>query len=115
MGKALLLVEDEAELLLLWTELLESRGHAVVGAATVEQGRAALSDDGARFDLALIDWTLPDGTGGDVILHARCLGNVDTLVLTSGLSNRELGKHSADHVLGKPFRMRELIALVEQQ
>ena len=112
MGKSLLLVEDEVELLSLWTEILQGSGHDVVCTSTVADACASLNQTDARFDLALVDWTLPDGNGGEVIALAQKLGNVSTLVLTSGLGHHVMGGHGADHMLAKPFRLRELLAMV---
>src|SRR5688572_16919876 len=57
----LLVVEDELDLAEAVARGLRRRGHAVDVAATVLDAELRLS--GGAYDLVLLDWNLPDGTG----------------------------------------------------
>ena len=114
MKRNVLLVEDERELRELWCELLSANGCSVTVAETVGQARQALLGRDTPFDLALVDWTLPDGLGSEVIGLGRGLGGFRASVVTSGLGNRLPAGHGADAVLAKPFRVQDLLDLMER-
>ena len=70
---SILVVEDRASLLEVWTRTLESAGHRVLPARTVRAARALLDEhlaDGG-IDLVLTDLRLPDGEGTEVVQAAR--------------------------------------------
>ena len=62
----ILLVEDDLWSRRLAFELLELRGHDVLCAAGVTDGRAQL--DTVKFDAVLLDINIPGG-GGELLLH----------------------------------------------
>lgn len=66
------------------------------------------------FDLVVLDWTLPDGEGIEVLKQVRARGvSTPVLMLTArgGLNDRVRGLESgADDYLGKPFAFAELLA-----
>jgi CheY-like chemotaxis protein len=57
-----LLVEDEDEVAAVCERLIREAGHEVTRAATVQQATKLLTGE-RRFDLAVIDIRLPDGSG----------------------------------------------------
>ena len=57
----ILLVEDDSAITMGLDYTLKKEGYAVCICMSVEQARDALSKQ--RFDLALIDLSLPDGSG----------------------------------------------------
>lgn len=80
-GVALLLVEDDADLLDALAEHLRGVGATVTCASSVKTARRALA--GAQFDLLISDIGLSDGSGHEVALAARASGRVRaTLALT---------------------------------
>lgn len=60
----ILLVEDDSAITMGLDYTLKKEGYAVCICMSVEQARDALSKQ--RFDLALIDLSLPDGSGFDL-------------------------------------------------
>lgn len=111
MSERLLLVDDEPELRDLWSEVLSSAGREIVLAGSVSEARARIADQGP-FAVAVIDWTLPDGKG-DAVVRALAGSGTRTL-LVSGLGPALPHGHGADAVLGKPFRLRELVQKVAE-
>lgn len=107
-----LIVEDNARLAALMTTLVARHGHAVDMAGTVEEARAALSL--AEYDVVLLDLSLPDGDGRDVLNAVRQRQNsAFVLVVTArgDVINRVQALDAgADDYIVKPFSDDELIA-----
>lgn len=103
---------DQQDLLRLW---LESAQHSVAAYGTVAQYIEALKRE--RFEMLLIDWMLPDGTGADLLQWAR--GNLGwetpILVLTARDDEQtvvEALQAGADDYVVKPPKPAELLARV---
>src|SRR4051794_5116765 len=91
----ILCVEDHRDSCAMLKRLLELRQHAVRTCATVAEGKAALSADGARrFDLLICDLRLPDGDGYEVMREASLLGvpGVALSAMYVGEAYRELSR-----------------------
>ena len=113
MAMRVLLVDDENELRELWTEILQARGYEVAQARTMAEVRQHI-DAGLRFDVAVVDWSLPDGRGSDV---RRALHATDAklpVIFASGFGPMLPPDHGGDGVLSKPFRTRDLIAMIDR-
>ncbi len=101
----ILLVEDDSAITMGLDYTLKKEGYAVCICMSVEQARAALSKQ--RFDLALIDLSLPDGSGFDLCDPARAQGAAvifltasdDEMCVVKGL---DMG---GDDYVTKPFRL----------
>tara|TARA_R110002020_G_scaffold309301_1_gene525089 strand:+ start:239549 stop:240232 length:684 start_codon:yes stop_codon:yes gene_type:complete len=108
----LLLVEDNHRLGTLMRDGLRDSGYAVDWVTTIDESEAALKT--THIDLVLLDLSLPDGDGIDLIRQMRAQNNMTpVLVLTarSGLNDRIEGLDSgADDFLVKPFAIEELSA-----
>ena len=91
--------------------LLRSEGFTVVHASTREEALAVLA--GNKFDLALIDISLPDGNGFTVCTQIKEAQDIPVIFLTASgdeasvVTGLNMG---ADDYITKPFRPRELIA-----
>ncbi|WP_157271801.1 response regulator transcription factor [Azohydromonas aeria] len=103
---------DQQDLLRLW---LEGAQHSVATHATVASYLDALKHE--RFDMLLIDWMLPDGTGADLLQWAR--GNLGwetpILVLTARDDEETVVQAlqaGADDYVVKPPKHAELLARV---
>jgi DNA-binding NtrC family response regulator len=111
-----LVLEDEKALLELIVDALGSEGHAVTPTSSVAKALEALKE--GRFDVAVLDLNVPDGSGIDVLkaISEEALPT-ETIVLTGNatVSNAiEAMKLGAYDFLTKPTRMEELQALVEK-
>lgn len=110
MGARVLLVDDEQELRTLWREVLANAGHHVIEAGSVRDVRTWAP--GAVADVAVVDWTLPDGNGRAVLDVLRGSGIQCPVVYASGYGASLPRGHGGDAILAKPFRVRELVQLV---
>jgi two-component system, OmpR family, alkaline phosphatase synthesis response regulator PhoP len=113
--KRLLLVEDEAGLVMTLTDRLTREGYAVETSADGESGleRAAAE----AFDLVLLDVMLPRLGGFDVIRELRKRGNETPIIMLTArgqVVDKVVGlKLGADDYVTKPFEMVELLARIE--
>jgi DNA-binding response OmpR family regulator len=105
----ILLLEDDPHVLPLYEHVLLRQGYEVTTAETVAKGMASLS--GRRFDLAICDVNLPDGSGLAVADEATAAGVKALVVTAHGLSLKPGGLAGYDYLL-KPVRIAELLAAV---
>jgi PAS domain S-box-containing protein len=120
-GETVLVVDDEATVRMLVTEVLEDLGYAAVEAADGTSGLKVLQSD-LRVDLLVTDVGLPGGMNGRQLADAaRALRpDLRILFITGYAENAVVGNGLLGHgmqVLTKPFamdalagRIRELIA-----
>ena len=106
-----LVVEDEADIRRFVRVALESEGHEVSEAATVQRG---LIEAGLRRpDLVVLDLGLPDGDGVDFIQAYRGWSSAPVLVLSARAGEADKIRAldaGADDYLVKPFGAGELLA-----
>lgn len=108
------LVEDDKEIAKNLTLLLHSKGFAITHACTQSEAAGMLAAD--KFDLALVDISLPDGNGFAVCTEIREKQDIPVIFLTASgdeasvVTGLNMG---ADDYITKPFRPRELIARIE--
>ncbi|HJQ60394.1 MAG TPA: response regulator transcription factor [Vineibacter sp.] len=110
----LLLIEDEAELARLVRDNLAREGFAVDVAMGVEEARTATT--AARYDVILLDLSLPDGDGLDLLAAWRRAGDSTPVIAVTArgtLDERVQGLNAgADDYLGKPYAQSELVARI---
>lgn len=112
--KHILLVEDDREISRNLALLLQGEGYAVSAAATQAQAIALAAAQ--RFDLALIDLNLPDGSGYAVCTALQQTQGVPVIFLTASGDEASvvtgLNMGAVDYIT-KPFRPRELVARIQ--
>lgn len=112
--KRIFLVEDDREIAKNLVLLLRSEGFTVIHAPTRSEALSQLA--GNKFDLALIDISLPDGNGFTVCTEIKDMQDVPVIFLTASgdeasvVTGLNMG---ADDYITKPFRPRELIARIK--
>ena len=111
--KRIFLVEDDQAIARNLMLLLQSEGFAITHAATRREASEVLA--GSKFDLALIDVSLPDGNGFTVCTEVKEAQDIPVIFLTASgdeasvVTGLNMG---ADDYITKPFRPRELIARI---
>jgi DNA-binding response OmpR family regulator len=110
----ILFVEDDAIIASGLVYALEQEGYEVTHSKTVLEARSAIAN--GRYDLAILDMQLPDGTGFDVREALRGSGtSVIFLTVVDDEGNVVRAFESgADDYITKPFRLRELLARVKR-
>ncbi|MCU1313790.1 MAG: putative response regulator of a two component system [Acidobacteriaceae bacterium] len=117
MSPRVLLVDDDASLLPLFSEILSQEGYTVVAAPDGPQAelRAAVEPP---FDLLITDYNMPGVNGVDLALrlNMRQPGLPVLLITGEELSDLPTGvlRRAGWHLLLKPIGCRTLIATVRQ-
>ena len=112
-----LIVEDEALVLMQLETLLEDKGHIVVGTAMSAEEAIPLIHE-LRPELVLLDVHLRDGSSGlDVARAVRDQDNVTVVFLTANMRKLADDMDGAAAAIAKPFNERMLegsIAYLEE-
>ena len=109
----LLVVEDDRSIAVGLEYSLGQEGFGVTLCAGVADALEALKTE--RFDLAVLDLSLPDGSGYDVCRAIKRQGDMPVIFLTarddevSVVMGLDMG---ADDYITKPFRIRELTSRI---
>ncbi|MDR0324475.1 MAG: response regulator transcription factor, partial [Oscillospiraceae bacterium] len=113
-GNALLLIEDDAIIASGLVYALEQEGYTVTHGTSVRDARTMTAAN--KYDLAILDMQLPDGTGFDI---RDTLKNTDTAVMFLTVVDDEGNivrafEGGAEDYITKPFRLREMLARVKR-
>lgn len=112
--KQIFLVEDDSGIARNLARLLRAEGFEVTHARTQAEAVGQLQK--GRFDLALVDISLPDGSGFAVCTEIRQLQDIPVIFLTASSDEASVVtglNMGADDYITKPFRPRELIARIQ--
>ena len=110
-SRRILLVEDNLDGREFMRELLVTEGHIVDCAPTARDALAYLSNGTSAppYDLLLTDIGLPDGSGWDLVAEVRTHWPGMRIGVVTGWEGRSGGTATADFVLRKPVRTKELL------
>ncbi len=107
LARRVLVVEDDRGVREMVTTALGLRGIDAVGVATLAEVAAL---DGPPFDVALVDYTLADANGAEVIRLLRAQERARHIVLASGASEPYLpAEAQPDRWLRKPYDVAQLL------
>lgn len=107
----LLLVEDDTMIASGLIYALEGDGYETTLAGSVAEAGVYLEDQ--VFDIALLDLSLPDGTGYDVCEKIKKTSDMPVVFLTAVEDEGNIVKGlemGAEDYITKPFRVKELLA-----
>lgn len=111
--KEIFLVEDDKVIAKNLTLLLRSEGFSIIHVSTKCDALNEISKN--KFDLALVDISLPDGNGFTICTEIKEMQDIPVIFLTASgdegsvVTGLNMG---ADDYIIKPFRPRELIARI---
>ena len=111
----LLVLEDERNVGSTLVERLQKEGFEVVWVTSVADAEVEIK--GRKFDLALLDVGLPDGSGFDVAALLRKTQRAAAIIFLTAFGNPEdrvrgLELGAEDYVV-KPFHLKELVLRVQ--
>ncbi len=110
----LLVVDDNEDLLFGLKEVFKTGGYKIFTATTIMEASNLLNE--RNYDLILLDWMLPDGSGVEWLSRIRETGVTTPVLLFSSRSEVEdkvdALDNGADDYLPKPFSNIELLARV---
>ena len=112
----ILIVEDDADLVETYVDLLEAKGYATISAASVADAiQLAVS---AEPSIVILDLGLPGGSGMRVLDFVRSherLQNTRILVISGRTEMANLGlADKADIILTKPVSNEQLVSMIER-
>ena len=109
----ILIAEDDPLVSSFIEKGLRANGHSTVLADDGEKAeQLGMSDD---FDLMILDMSLPEREGLDVLMHLRAHGRTLPVIVLTGRRERDAAMcldSGADDYMSKPFRFAELLARV---
>lgn len=112
--RQIFLVEDDMAITKNLTRLLCAEGFKVTHAPTQQEAFSMLEKQ--KFDLGLVDISLPDGNGFTVCTEIKAIQNIPVIFLTASgdeasvVTGLNMG---GDDYITKPFRPRELMARIQ--
>lgn len=107
-------LEDDEAIGIGLSYTLESENYEVTLVKTVAEAKETVEKE--KFDLYILDLTLPDGNGYEVCSFIKSKGDLPVIFLTAYddeinvVTGFDLG---ADDYISKPFRVRELLARIK--
>ena len=108
----MLVVDDEAAVLLTYRLILERQGYDVMACGTSVQAIAAIEKQ--KFDVVLCDYSLEEQhTGFEVISEARKRDSAVPAALLTGYATKETADEAASRGIGvmfKPIEIEEFLA-----
>jgi len=111
----ILIIEDDRKMSAALVSGIEAAGYDVIAASSAEEGFFLVHSKSP--DLLLLDLTLPQRNGLDILKQIRSEGlDIRILILTSHntVEDRVEGlRRGADDYLGKPFSFPELMARID--
>lgn len=110
----IVLVEDDRNLREALGEVLTDEGHDVRLAASVAEARTALAEHGP--DVVVLDVMLPDGDGSALCREVKQRPAAPRVLLLTARTLEDDVVHGfdagADDYVGKPYRLKELLARI---
>lgn len=121
-GKHILIVEDTKTVSMLLSATLQREGFRVDVADSIESARQLLSrkeKSQIKYDLALVDISLPDGSGSDLLEELATSTWCNIRYAVSADSSRRTERQAlaagADKFIAKPFDLRDLIGRISEE
>ncbi|MFZ0430678.1 MAG: sigma-54 dependent transcriptional regulator [Acidobacteriota bacterium] len=116
MNSRILVIEDDPATSRMVGMALKAAGYQVDAARSCAVARTALRE--RQFDLLLCDLYLQDGTGLDLLRECRASGSATPLVVFTAQGSVETAveaiREGAFDYLAKPFKLQDLLSLVER-
>ncbi|MFQ3535525.1 MAG: response regulator [Aggregatilineales bacterium] len=111
-----LVVEDDRDIRLLFSEALQSSGFSVITASTVAEAIALLAD--YTPNIAFIDMNLPEQLGTELVRYVRLQARFNAMKLVVVTANRQMQdsveQMGVDLFLLKPVSIAEMLTLAQR-
>jgi CheY-like chemotaxis protein len=114
----ILIVDDDAAVRETMAEILSEAGYDCIQAENGEEAVGMAAANPRKISLALIDLAMPGMDGAETYRRLKGLNpNVRTILTSGYLRDQEIDRlieRGVDAFLPKPFRIDDLVELVEQ-
>ncbi len=111
MKREILIIDDDSDLAMIITDMLEDQGYGVTYAP--DSSRAFELLEKSRYHLILLDINLPDAVGFDICRELRRVSEVPVIFASARNDENDRIKGldiGGDDYLPKPFSMKELLS-----
>jgi DNA-binding NtrC family response regulator len=108
MKKLVLLVDDEDIIRLTSGEILQEIGFDVITAGTGREGLEIFNTKTGEIALVILDMTLPDISGMELLNEMKKIKSGSKFLLTSGYRQDMTGSGSEVEFIQKPYTITEL-------
>jgi PAS domain S-box-containing protein len=117
-GATILVVDDESAVRMMIVSMLERMGFRVICAENGREGLELYRQNTDRIALSIIDVTMPEMNGMELLCEIRSITPTAKIVIASGYSEGarqgEFLEAGAKAFLAKPFRKTELESVINQ-
>ncbi len=114
--RSMLVIDDDVSILRVFSRIFERNGYAVATAQTGKEAQEKLVAH--NYDVTLVDLTLPDMNGADLLPEMKKTAPNMVKIILTGLSIENAPhvlEKGADVFLEKPVQPQYLIALLEEK
>jgi PAS domain S-box-containing protein len=111
-GKTVLFVDDEEAIRLLGKTILELQGYRVLTAGDGREAIEIFSKKKEEIDLVILDLTMPQRSGGEVLIQLRQIDPKLKVILSSGHRTDSSSDFADVLFLPKPYRPDDLLRTV---
>ncbi|MBI5849234.1 MAG: response regulator [Nitrospirae bacterium] len=118
--KKILVIDDEEIVRELLAEVLSESGFQVITAENGLKGLDYFRQPDCRFDLVMVDMSMPGMDGLEVCREMREINPAQKVMMATGSYSSddelaEMKKNGIDHVIRKPFNLKELVSLLRRE
>ena len=116
-GRTVLVVDDEADVLRLLQSILTEEGYEVIAAKSADAAIKIFETLGRHPDLLLTDVVMPGMSGPMLVDHLRGIDPQLKVLFMSGYDDRHVVRHyvveQGFHLIAKPFTVKTLRMAIE--
>ena len=110
--ETILLVDDEAVIVEVTKDILETLGYQVMTASTGREAIEIYKKEKDRIDMIILDMIMPGMGGGETLDHLKTINPAAKVILSSGYSldgeAKKIMDRGVQSFLQKPFRIEQL-------
>ncbi len=109
--KNILIIDDEVEICLLLSAIIQGYGYYTSYAHTISEGLIKFKEK--HYDTVFLDLNLPDGVGFEFIPKAKKINHKSKFIIISAydrsMERKNAKLHGASTFIGKPFNKNAII------
>jgi len=110
---SILIIDDDLSILSTFNRIFQRKGFCVT---TAEKGQEAIEKlNNNCFDVALVDFCLPDMEGSDLFPHIQRTSPKAVRVMLTGKASLIDGVNGDDALLSKPINPEKLLSIIESK
>ena len=116
-NKSILVVDDELDIVNLFTELLKSRKYDVFGFTNPLKALEDYKENYDQYGMVISDIQMPKMNGFDLVKNVKMINRNISIILMSAYDDidySQLHNLTINEVIHKPIKIMELLSIVEK-